>query len=69
MAVGIPFGLQKSLSLFAETQRPNWRSKILVDCAREELCSQACVIGTDFHSMGVDPFGNTVYNLGTAVFP
>lgn len=69
MAVRIPLWLQKSLSIFAETQRPNWRSKTLIDCAREELCSQACVVGTDFHYVGVDPFGNTIYNLGTALLP
>lgn len=43
--------------------RANWRSKILIDCAREEPCSHACVVGTDFPSMGVDPFGNSIYNL------
>lgn len=69
VAVRIPLWLQKSLSILAETQRSNWRSKTLIDCAREELCSQACVVGTDFDSMGVDPFGNTISNLGTAVLP
>lgn len=40
-----------------------------MDCTREELCSQACVVGTAFHAMGVDPFGNSIYNLGAAVLP
>lgn len=38
-------------TIFAETQRPNWRSKTLIDCAREKLFSQACVVGSDFHSL------------------
>lgn len=69
VAVGIPCGYRNHYPFFAETQRPKWRSKTLMDCTREELCSQACVVGTAFHTMGVDPFGNSIYNLGAAVLP